>query len=274
MAQNCSNRTISLHLHKCGENHCPNSSVCYHLNKDKYEGSLIPTDKFRRTLLDSGYKVHESICITANLYYFNILLKYYRSYNITISRDDLIFSGINQHLNQIQVTVYNEEQARELVRHQKLFLIKDYESLQLGIHLMRSPVGRIHLIIEQGYLERCPEILSYLIRANESKANATASLDTCLTSWVVNGRCPYETNYIDITYDNTVRKCPYQKEGYIFTSVNDSFVNTPVRKDCIYYKLFQRKNDERFGGTDIQDSTTDNGCGGCTKRRRRFSLRS
>ena len=278
MPQNCSNKVISLHFHKCREGHCPNSKVCYHINKTKLDFTkygITGTDLVRRALLNQGYKVHESVCTTGTLEYYISLLNLYKNYNITISKKDFQTSNLEEFYNQIQVTIYDIEDAIAFKNYQKLFLIKDDLSLDIGIALLKTlDLGRIHIIIEQSYLESNARILTYLIHANEKKFNKQASLDTCLTSWVVNGCCPYVTNYIDITYDATVRKCPYQKDGYLIQGVEDSFQNTPVRTDCIYYKLFQRKDDERFVGTNIQDSTTNNGSGGCTKHRRRFSLRS
>ena len=76
-------------------------------------------------------------------------------------------------------------------------------------------------------------------------------MDSCLTSWIINKECPYTTNYIDISYDWTVRRCPFEKEGVIIPKdfiTNQNYIdlfNLPKSYGkCSYEEKLRREANE------------------------------
>lgn len=227
MRQISSNKIVSLHMEPCKKG-CPHSDICYLRKRKLSRGFPLPTN-FREAMLNQGFTIHESVCKTITDYHANLLLKFPK-YNITVSypvwkRCNLPAKNLT---NQIQVSVYNEKQALE-IEGQKLFLIKNAETLKLGIKLFSNPlVKNLHFNLDMNR-----SIHIQLLLMQDSARNLT--LDTCLYSWIVNGECPYRTDYIDISYDWTVRRCPFSVNG------------TPIPKNYIgqsgdYSRLFNLKH--------------------------------
>jgi hypothetical protein len=277
------NKIISLHLQQCNYN-CPNSSVCYHRNKDISNNIITGTDKFR-SYLTSYFKVHESICAFDKIYH-TMMLNNCPNYNITISSDLLlaINSSLINYKNQVQISVYlNLVTIHKFKEFQKLYLIKDNESLYFAYELMNYETGKLHFLLDQKYVQNNygNMLLKNIFTEFQKRKDPLQTLDTCFTSWIVNGHCPYDSNnYIDITYDSTIRKCPYSKEGHPIdiTDFNlndiDSWFKLDLKHDCIYKKIFTGELNGRIDkDSDIQNKTTNNGIGSGSKHMRRFSLR-
>ena len=292
------NKVVSLHLQRCSGD-CQNASVCYHKNKARsiYELKRNDCESLRIRLLEEGYKVHESVCEMDSKYYVD-LAKGWSTYNITISCNALArhtYSSssyefrrdlINQIKEQVQISVYYNEEVQEFKEFQKLYLIRDNNTLDHAEFLMKQTTGRLHFLFDKTFLldKAAEKIVSFTTKF-QRRADSLQSADTCLTSWLVNGHCPYDKDYLDITFDKTARKCPYAKKGidmvnleldsikaYMDISLNYHHVCDPIFK-CIYKDTFKGEGHEQFEGADIQNQAANNGDGSNSKRMRRFSLR-
>lgn len=301
MEQSSSSKVVSLHLQRCS-GYCPNASVCYHYNKALTDKDLRRDDDnlLRVRLLEAGFKVHESICDLSTMYYTD-LAKEYPNYNITIS-SKLLSKYRNPHSyewtrkivdevkEQVQISVYEMEEVLDFKEYQKLFLIKDYDTLQKAYDLMKVETGRLHFLIDKTFLSEDTDqttrnrIVNFIKKFQE-RVDPLQSADTCLTSWIINGHCPYDKDYLDITFDKTARKCPYARKGikmvnieldtikaYMGVDVKYHHVIDPIFK-CIYKDIFKGEGNEQFEGADIQNQAANNRDGSDSKRVRGFSLR-
>lgn len=250
MEPNSSNKekVLSLHMEECGG--CPNSSMCYHLNKNIQDSKFHLTIHDKMRLLRDGWIIHESVCkeISAEHRY---LLRFHNNYNITISC--LLFDDVlNSYKDQVQITIYNNESLEEHGDFQKLFLIKDDKTYDAFLCNEFDEVGRkIHYVFDQNYLDRykIKRICDAILRPRKEK---TITFDSCLVSYLLNGRCPYSyNNYIDITYDGTYRYCPYEKGGkklnlnfpYIEKEEEYKLLKSyGEKRSCIYSRFFGEHN--------------------------------
>ena len=279
------NKIVSLHLQGC-QHLCSNSSVCYLLGREIQDSQISNTDRFRMETLVQGVKVHESVCTTNGHYHMN-MLRNFRNYNITISKRLIFYFDAmdwQQFSDRIQVSIYTWDDARSeyLAPFQKLFLIKDTDTLVLGMRLLETchPTGKVHLLLDQKFINK--NMILDLIKRTQNRNNLEVSLDTCLTSFIINGKCPYQdNNYVDIHYDGTLRTCPYKEQGITYNA-NRSLVSDDLEEifrikfpenNCIYKEIFKGTNNERNQDPSVQDNTTNNGLGSSGKRMRRFSLR-
>jgi hypothetical protein len=271
---------------------CPNASVCYYLKRTRVTNRTVcSSDKLRNSILNSGAKVYESICVTDGSYH-NTLLSRYRNYNITMSSSlleyciDIYDTNWSGSVDQIQLSVYTLKDVfnPEFEKYQKLFLIKNVETLARAYEILNTTLhsGKVHLILDQSFLRLEKAIALDLIKAHQNRRNPLVSIDTCLTSFVINGKCPYQdNNYIDISHDETLRTCPYKETGNIYNStrnivpedMEEIFRVKFPENNCIFKEIFKGTNNERNKDPNLQDNTTDNGFGGSGKRMRRFSLR-
>lgn len=285
MEQKCSldGKIISLHLQRCS-GYCPNASSCYHINKEIDTACDLEGDAhIVTTCIRSGAKVHDSICT----YYLqhHYWLEKYANYNVTLSCDLLRSnSELKKFKNQLQVTVYNFEDVWEFREYQKLFLIKDDTTYARFCWLLGGydGMGRIHFLLDQEYIT--PELVQEIIVDFNERAEEGQTLDSCLTSWLVNGECPYaDGNYIDLTYDDTVRSCPYAKKGVRSKrgeSLDAQFGIQTLPSRCKYMEYFggtlDEENPEETVRNDAKVSSLQNNfrnhvCGSYIKHRRRFS---
>lgn len=299
MAQiSSSPKVVSLHMQKCSGG-CPNASVCYHKNKaEEVVNELKPDNRhlLRIRLLEEGYKIHESVCEMYNKYYLD-LAKEYPNYNITISHEEIIrYSSspgfkkkcCDEMKDQVQVSVYDLDQIEEYKDYQKLFLIKDFDTLGQAFQLMKMETGKLHFIIDKKFLSEvnARNRIRDFINNFQNRMDPLQSADTCLTGWLINGHCPHETDYLDITYDRTARKCPYASKGIVMNNLElDSieaymtvhpdyhYTIDPIFK-CIYKDIFKgESNEQRLINTNLQNQNANNGSGSNTKRVRGLSLR-
>lgn len=218
MGQNYSSRILSLHLDPCVTN-CSHRKICYHRNKNIIQENNICNkyDEF----LSLGYKTYEFICgdlTKGNLY----ILKKYKHYHLTVSSRNVLVETLDKKLSdkqrkRINISIYNLKEAIEFKDYNKLFLIKDLRTLMFFYILgNNADIGRIHYLVEQNYILNEPNILRDIIKFFNTygKINSKATMDSCLTSILFNNKCPYTVeNCIDITYDGTIRRCPFSRDG-------------------------------------------------------------
>jgi len=248
MDQNYSNKIVSLHLERCGLSNCPHQSICYLRNR-KDEKRIIDIDI--EYFLKKGYRVFDAVCNTISNTKLNLLIKY-PNYNLTMSYSlfkQYVFS--NKHIDQIQVTIYNENQLKELTDWNKIFLIKDQESLQFFKSHWNIPYKNIHYAIYKEFINK--NVLEDIIVLTASSNSYNVSFDSCLYQTIRHNKCTYNENYIDINYDGTVRKCPYDKEGiYVGDKVEDmeKIFDVDMSRSCIYQTIFGENNEEQRN-TDI-----------------------
>jgi hypothetical protein len=295
MEQNSSSKVVSLHLQGCF-GFCQNASVCYHKNKviDNREFKCNEGQELRIRLLEQDYRVHESICSMDNKYHTD-LAKEYPNYHITISVNEINRNNdggyrksfIDQIKDQVQVSVYHLEEIQNYKDFQKLFLITSWETLGEAYQYMKMDTGRLHFLIDKGFISNTVirQRIQDFIKNFQNRKDPLQSADTCLTSWLINGHCPYDKDYLDITYDKTARKCPYAQRGISMNNLELDSINAymslhsdyhyvcdPIFK-CIYKDIFKGEGHEQFEGADIQNQAANNGNGSNSKRVRGFSLR-
>jgi len=193
---------------------------------------------------DSDCKVYQAVCnpVTKDSLLARRALKY-PNYSITIGLNDFSDSDDLPEINW-QITVYSEYQIKGHTRYQKLFLIKDTRTLGIYKKVCAGDlgsVGKIHFNIDTSFLTK--EILKEIVQAKLS-AKVEVTLDSCLTGFIVNGECPYKKGYVDINYDSTVRKCPFEPNGIQFETRNltvASLYHLDIPDTiCKYYLLFYK----------------------------------
>lgn len=242
MEQNYSNKIVSLHLKPCKYG-CPNKEVCYLRKRNPAQGNPLPIT-FKEDMLLQGFTIHDALCDTPTSYNF-FLLQRFKNYNITVSIEDLYSDTVKElqkFKNQVQVSVYDIKDVKAY-SGQKLFLIHDQQTLVRAKFLFKQDwVRNIHFNVDPTGFN------SSLVFLQDGDRNIT--MDTCLSSWVVNGECPYTTNYIDISYDWTIRKCPFAKDSIpipknMITNSNyiDLFTLEPTPNECSYAEKFKRNDD-------------------------------
>lgn len=236
-----SNKIVSLHLEECKYG-CPNQEKCYLRKRVNVANPQPFPTNFREAMLTQGFVLHEALCDTPNAFYLD-LLKRFKNYNITVSINDLYpwtIKNILKYKEQVQVSIYTLEDAK-CYSGQKLFLIYDMASYQTAKFIFKSTeLKNLHFNVDKD----CTS--SAIVFLSDPCRNIT--MDSCLSSWIINGECPYTTNYIDISYDWTLRKCPFAKDGIsipkdLITNHNyiDLFNLEPTSCECSYSEKFRRK---------------------------------
>lgn len=241
MEQN-SSKVVSLHLEKCNLA-CPNSKVCYHKRKELSSGGSLPRS-FRQEMLEEGFTLHDSVCSRVTDEQYELLQKY-DNYNVTMPATSYLEEKGRPHdlSPRYQVTVW-DPRILSTEEIQKLFLIWNEPLFHQLMSVKRSQTIRnLHVVFDADFVRRSD--LHSLI----GLAGRGITLDSCLWSWFINGCCPYEHNYIDITFDGTLRKCPFNYRGTEIPT--DYFKNggtylglfelgaKPER--CVYKDIFKRR---------------------------------
>ena len=276
-------KIVSLHMQECSGN-CPNASVCYMMNRPRLGPSPVDGHGISfRTNLAKTYKVYDALCSpSTNWYQIRGILKLTKNYNITIS--SLLYADLYTQLDsvadQVQISVYEDTISLVSPKYQKLFLIKDRQSLNFAYQCMSMTTGKLHFILEQEFVRNGmgKSGIGDFIYRFQNRVDKWQSADTCLTSWLVNGHCPYDfNNYIDISSDSSIRKCPYEPHGVV-AAVNSSTIESLFQLEfepkCVYRQIFKGDLDGQFvNNSDIQNPDANNGDGSSSKRVRRLSLR-
>lgn len=243
MRQIYSNKKISIHSSFC-TGMCPHKKVCYLRKRKKRRTSLILPFSLRRRWLDEKITIYESICY--NIWRSNKnLLDNYENYNITTMSNMINPNECYKYKNNLLISIYNRSQAERLKDFKKSFLIKDSSSLRDYEQLLKTDTGQIYFPIDQSFLTKI--ILLDIIEKFDKYGRKEHSLDVCLRSYIVNGQCPYKNNYIDINFDGTIRKCPFNTQGYHpsnLSNINKLFKLELEPEKCKYKELFGG-NDER-----------------------------
>lgn len=235
------NKVVSLHLQSCSTE-CGNSSVCYFRKREKrYDiNFLIKTrSSLLYPLLKKGIRVHESI-MYLEMDSAIFLMSLFSNYNTTLSSSlinkTLIIPSLVK--DQFQISVYTLKDIEKFRSFQKLFLMKDFQSLDLSLRILSGEInniGKIHLLIDNCFIDARKSLL--LIKMLEKNKDPRITLDRCLSGWLVNGHCPYKKDYIDINFDGTVRKCPYAKKGLVPKDLKLSTIERLLIEEIDHYKL-------------------------------------
>lgn len=254
------NKIISLHPFKC-ETKCPNSKVCYHLNRwceKRWDHKKI------QSLCKEAYRsdndVHIAVCNfnEARFVVYNMLE--YSNINMTISinvynklvktYDPISKKTYGELLNEckdrLQVTVYYIQEIIDLKNDfQKLYLIKSEATFIVAKWLMKKEaVKNIHFPIAQDWASKNKDKLEKLIVVWTRIKDKSITIDSCLENYLMNGRCGYIDNYIDINYDITVRRCPFEVKGTSCKDMSiDDMFKVEHKPSCIYHKLLGDKNE-------------------------------
>jgi hypothetical protein len=232
-------KVVSLHMDPCSHD-CPNASVCYHKRKEISSGNTqdVLTSDFRGAMLDLGYTIHEALCSSVPIETIT-LLALYKNYNITLSYELFKYYLTKEwpYKDQVQVSVYTKEQALTIPGYRKLFLIKDHESFKYAkTHLNSIPF--MHYNIDQSWITK-----EKVVQLLKSFNGSTHTFDSCMLGWIDGGQCPYSTgSYIDITFDGTIRTCPFSRKGIpikeVYDGTYESLFKTRSQTECAYSKIF------------------------------------
>ena len=249
-------KIISVHNHPCITK-CQHADVCYFFNgKHEIENdnflNMIPIDDAIDKI--TGEKeIHYSGCefMASFLTYSGSILgneleksmtisyNHYKNMKELMNKDDFVQFKLN-----IQLTVYTLKQLQdpELKDVQKLFLVKDELSYGIAVKVFNNPdkYCNIHFPITQEWARDNPDQLPYLISIWNTSLNDTLSLDSCLENFLLNKKCIYSEDYIDLRYDDTVRRCPFSDECHKINHENpDEMFNIIFKPDCLWSELFR-----------------------------------
>lgn len=244
-----SNKIISLHLqttNQCKKS-CPHVDVCYHHNKN-IDGDA---GTFNKDLIfdwaDRGYKIYESVCELPLGECLRVLALLQRpNYSVTLSY--FLFDKhrviLGKYKEQLQITVYSLKQALSVHDYQKLFLIKDQQTFSFfKDHIQNPDLKMMHFVIDKNWIDR--NKAGNIIAIYASRKSDTITLDSTFMSYILNGRDIYEDDYIDITYDGTLRRSPFDKDGvpidFLTTDVDELFnIKIPSTNDK-YRSIFSKE---------------------------------
>lgn len=233
-----SSKIVSIHSDVCSSG-CPNSSVCYLQNR-RLTNFVSSTD-ITMSAITNGYTVHEAVCdVYANSRLQ--LVRKYPNYNITVS-SKLFDSSIGVELSflpidQVQVSCYDYRDLFRFKEHLKLFLIKDHDTFEMYKQIQNDlRLSKVHFTIDQQWLTK--ERLKELVDIHNTSPLHQITLDSCLSNWVVHGRCMYMKTYIDLSNDGTFRKCPFKVEGIpINNRTIEEMIQYTEPVTCKYHELF------------------------------------
>lgn len=212
MVQNSSNKVLSLHLENCVVN-CPHNSICYHKKKHKYNNNSSILTRYDE-LLKIADITYEFTCKNITESSLNILREY-KNYNLTTSVKNVLIEDLNKlsktEKKRIYISVYNMKEINEFKEYNKLFLIKDFKTLLYFYTILNiESIRKIHFLIDQTFLLHNPYDIRDIIISYNKRKNKDITLDSCLTGILFNNKCPYtQENCVDITYDNSLRRCPF-----------------------------------------------------------------
>jgi len=239
-----SNKIVSLHLEGCSQKNCPHFNICY-LQKRKIQETNFDKSKFdREYFLKKNYLIYEAICNKVSDENIK-LLETYNNYNITLSYNSFILQKdiLSKFKKQLQITVYNEDHLKVLEEYQKLYLVKDSDSLKFSIRHSSEPWNNIHYTIDMNYISKDTYLFIMLAILKSNSKNIT--IDSCADNVMNNNQCVYKKTYIDINYDGTIRRCPFQETGvYLGNSseeIEKAFDILFQSKKCKYLMMMEKK---------------------------------
>jgi len=243
---------VSLHLENCTNIFCPNIKECYHLKKDFTTQSLcIPKMKLYELLEHKDITIYDSVT-DINEYHKGLIL--YDNYNMTVPVDSCFIDGCfnNSYLKpNVYITVhYGQLFSDQLDAINKIYLYKWIEPVTLD--RLYNSANNTHFVFDRETLNasRISEIIQVYMKYREKTTN---SIDSCIENLILNGCCPYKNgNYIDITYDNTYRICPFAKQSFYHElpqeeTLKESLISLSkrisidkVRTKCVLETFFER----------------------------------
>jgi hypothetical protein len=198
-------KIISIHANECKNIKCPERKVCY-LCKRNYTGGKITPSVYRAVLQELDNK-------TAQVHYATDILddntkKLLEAGSfITIPFNVLKTnrSYLDLFKDQVHVSVYQLDDIflneNDLLEYQKLFLIKDSETLAIATDVVQTgsdDIGKIHFPIDQNWardnIEICKEfLLKYHVH---QFTNSDITIDNCASHCLTNGKCGYDCHRI------------------------------------------------------------------------------
>lgn len=246
---------ISLHLDECHDL-CPNSSVCYHKERKNGQNKNSLTLGIwakLSSLMQRGHQVYcavqggkESDLQSIKFGISTHIPEVFNNFHATISCRSPIIKIWKEEITplapnwRVDISVYNDSELIEFKEFSKMFNIFNDETLATSLNLIKTDVGRLHFTVDQNYLcankDRGFSIIGMIINHNDP----LKTLDTCLSSWIINRKCPYQTGYIDIACDGKARKCPFLKEGTNILTIEDGIklMDDKTPQTCAYTELF------------------------------------
>lgn len=244
-------KIVSIHANECKNIKCPERKVCY-LCKRNITGGKITPSVYRSVLKELDDK-------TSHVHYATDVLNdeakrlLEAGANITIPFN--VLKANRQYLDlfkdHVQVSIYQLDEIflneNDLLEYQKLFLIKDTETLNIANDIIETgsmAIGKIHFPIDQNWARNniisCKDFL--LKYYGNDLIDSDITIDNCAAHYLTNGKCGYISNYVDINFDGTYRKCPFEINGdHINNKTIDDMIATEYEPRCLWAFMFKRK---------------------------------
>jgi len=206
--------TVSIHDDKCTTLGCPHKNECYLVNRHSAEGyisSTLWTEILNKCSSEEAV-AYASLCDTFGATSLLTIAQETPHFSVTLGYSTYISN--KEHcdtiLHKLQITVYTLSQILELEHAQKLFFIKDKETLAKAIVLIEEKIPNIHFPVKRNTFSTI-ELLSLMHKVNN--ASDTVTLDSCLEHAILHKDCIYAKNYVDIQGNGTYRRCPFDIDG-------------------------------------------------------------
>ena len=210
---------ISLHLDKCNNINCLNQDICYHNNKYfSNETFNVPKAKIYELLKNEDIIIYDAL---SKVHEYNIdLLHTYKNYNVTIEFGTLLESKLAGQTYKYKDNVFiscneNDITCNSFKPYNKIHLYK-WDINDKSLEKLVNTVENTHFVFDRDSLNDSRlKIITEIYLKYMYQKETTNSIDSCIENLIINGECPYKNhNYIDITYDNTSRLCPFKKQGF------------------------------------------------------------
>ena len=239
-------KIISLHLEECKMRRCPNKDSCYHRERRWDESKNVELlSKVVAYASREDVTVHSSICneessmieMVNDLDFFNITV----SANLYKSKLQM------KHRNsRIQVSAWTMKDICT-INEQKLYLVKDQSTFLTAMAVMgQRDIRNIYFPFDQKWVEDNKDKFKALMMMHTKCKTSSVEIDICARFMLLEERCPYEKDYIDITGDGRFRKCPFNdvmSEDIGNKSIEELFNTEPKSNtNCIYKQLLEVKN--------------------------------
>lgn len=232
--------TISMHDKICNTINCPHYEDCYFIAREKHNETLPHsiTEEILNKCNSGEAIVYASLCDKECAVSLLTMAMMVNNFNVTLNYNvfkahEKLCANI---MNRLQITIYHQSQILELKEAQKLFFVKDLETLKQATLIIKSNMHNIHFTIKRDYFDM-PQLLAFGYMINQ--AHKSVTMDSCLEYAIVNQRCIYANNYIDISGDGTFRRCPFQVKGEpIGNKTLDEMIKGIVNQSCQFTREF------------------------------------
>jgi hypothetical protein len=240
-------KIVSIHIDEC-KNPCSNKKQCY-LRKRAVHGTDIQCEikwfgeGFYDWAASNDVQVHWAVSCTDNIYPIECDMEEFDNFHMTLPYKFYKRStGLKKYGSRIQVTVHDVKELKAVQKDgvQALYLVKDKTTFKEAIKLLKKQY-KVHLNIDQEWVRNNRQDFDYLVTCWPQIPDHV-TVDSCVQNYALYGKCMFIKDYIDINYDGTVRRCPFESQGVpIGNKTMDELFKVKYKPNCIYTEIFRRK---------------------------------